>query len=43
VAGAQAAGMRGWLVATGKFAPEAIGATGVTPDRVLASVAHLPD
>jgi phospholysine phosphohistidine inorganic pyrophosphate phosphatase len=43
VAGAQAAGMRGWLVATGKFPPEAIGGTGVTPDRVLASVAHLPD
>ncbi len=43
VAGAQAAGMQGWLVATGKFAPEALGETGIAPDRVLASVAHLPE
>ena len=42
VAGAQGAGMQGWLVATGKFSPGALGGTGITPDRVLASVAHLP-
>ena len=42
VGGAQAAGMQGWLVATGKFALDGLGATGITPDRVLASVAHLP-
>lgn len=42
VAGAQAAGLQGWLVTTGKFAPEALPVTGITPDRVLASVAHLP-
>jgi phospholysine phosphohistidine inorganic pyrophosphate phosphatase len=43
VAGAQAAGMQGWLVASGKFSPDALGVTGITPDRVLASVAHLPE
>ena len=42
VAGAQAAGLRGWLVRTGKFRPEALEAGGVTPDRILGSVAELP-
>ncbi len=42
VAGAQAAGLRGWLVRTGKFRLEALEAGVVTPDRVLGSVAELP-
>jgi HAD superfamily hydrolase (TIGR01458 family) len=42
VAGAQAAGLRGWLVRTGKFRVEALEAGDVTPDRVLGSVAELP-
>ncbi len=41
VQGAQAAGLRGWLVRTGKFRPEALEAGEVRPDRVLASVAEL--
>jgi len=39
VAGAQAAGLRGILVKTGKYQPEAEG----TPDLVLESVAGLPE
>jgi HAD superfamily hydrolase (TIGR01458 family) len=39
VAGAQAAGLRGILVKTGKYRPEAEG----TPDLVLESVAGLPE
>jgi phospholysine phosphohistidine inorganic pyrophosphate phosphatase len=42
VAGAQAAGLRGWLVRTGKFRPETLRTGGITPDRVLGSVADLP-
>jgi phospholysine phosphohistidine inorganic pyrophosphate phosphatase len=41
VAGAQAAGLRGWLVRTGKFRPEALERADVVPDRVLDSVAAL--
>lgn len=41
VGGAQAAGLRGWLVRTGKFRPEALAAGEVVPDRVLDSVAAL--
>jgi HAD superfamily hydrolase (TIGR01458 family) len=41
VAGAQAAGAQGWLVRTGKFRPEVLATAGITPDRVLESVAHL--
>jgi HAD superfamily hydrolase (TIGR01458 family) len=41
VAGAQAAGLRGWLVRTGKFRPETLQTGAVTPDRVLGSVAEL--
>jgi ribonucleotide monophosphatase NagD (HAD superfamily) len=41
VGGAQAAGLRGWLVRTGKFRPEALAAGEVVPDRVLDSVAGL--
>ncbi|HEX6106200.1 MAG TPA: HAD hydrolase-like protein [Gemmatimonadales bacterium] len=44
VAGAQAAGLRGWLVRTGKFRPEVLAAAEVIPDRILASVSDLaPD
>jgi HAD superfamily hydrolase (TIGR01458 family) len=41
VGGAQVAGLRGWLVRTGKFRPEALAAGEVVPDRVLDSVAAL--
>ncbi len=41
VAGAQAAGLRGWLVRTGKFRREALEAGEVVPDRILGSVAEL--
>ena len=42
VGGAQAAGMRGVLVRTGKFTPDDLD-RGVTPDAVLDSVVDLPD
>ncbi len=41
VAGAQAAGLQGWLVRTGKFRPEALAASDIVPERVLASVADV--
>ena len=41
VAGAQAAGIRGVLVKTGKYREEMVGATGVTPDLVIDSIAAL--
>lgn len=41
VQGAQRAGLEGWLVRTGKFREEALRDSGITPDRVLASVAAL--
>jgi HAD superfamily hydrolase (TIGR01458 family) len=44
VGGAQAAGMRGILVRTGKFRPEELAAAGsVRPDAVIDSLADLPD
>lgn len=42
VGGAQAAGMRGILVRTGKFRPEDLAASNVRPDAVLDSLAQLP-
>jgi len=42
VAGAQRAGCQGWLVRTGKFREEALRASGVTPDRIIDSIADLP-
>lgn len=42
VEGATRAGLRGWLVRTGKFREDAFRESGITPDRVLASVAELP-
>jgi phospholysine phosphohistidine inorganic pyrophosphate phosphatase len=41
VEGAQRAGLQGWLVRTGKFREDALRDAGITPDRVLASVAEL--
>jgi HAD superfamily hydrolase (TIGR01458 family) len=42
VAGAQAVGMRGVLVQTGKFRPNQLFSVDVVPDAVLSSVADLP-
>ena len=42
VGGAQAAGMRGVLVRTGKFRADDLGRSPVQPDAVLASIAELP-
>lgn len=41
VGGAQAAGMRGWLVETGKFSREVVEASGITPDRIIPSIAEV--
>lgn len=41
VEGAQRAGLQGWLVRTGKFRVDAFSASGIHPDRVLASIADL--
>lgn len=43
VAGAQAVGIRGVLVQTGKFRPNQLLCVDVVPDAVLSSVADLPD
>jgi phospholysine phosphohistidine inorganic pyrophosphate phosphatase len=43
VGGAQAVGMHGVLVRTGKFREEWLARSGVEPDAVLDSVADLPD
>ena len=42
VAGAQAAGMQGWFVSSGKADASALEGSGVQPDRVLGSVAEIP-
>ena len=42
VGGAQACGLHGVLVHTGKYRPELAARAGVTPDRELASIAELP-
>ena len=41
VAGAQRAGLQGWLVRTGKFRQDVLAKSGVKPDRVLGSVAEI--
>lgn len=41
VQGAQQAGCEGWLVRTGKFREEALRQSGVTPDRIIDSIADL--
>ena len=42
VQGAQRAGLQGWLVRTGKFQEDTLRTSGITPDRILASIAELP-
>lgn len=41
IAGAQQAGLQGWLVRTGKYRDEALRRSGIQPDRILDSVAAL--
>lgn len=41
VGGAQRAGLRGWLVRTGKYRDDVLAESQITPDRVLDSVADL--
>ncbi len=41
IEGAQRAGLQGWLVRTGKFREDTLRDSGITPDRVLPSVAAL--
>jgi len=43
IQGAHGAGLQAWLVRTGKFRDETYAASGIVADRVLASVAELPD
>ncbi len=42
ILGAQQAGLAAWMVRTGKFREEVLAASGITPDRTIASVAELP-
>ena len=42
VEGAQRAGLQGWLVRTGKFREDTLRTSGVSPDRILTSIAELP-
>lgn len=41
IAGAQAAGLQGWLVRTGKFRQDVLERSGVKPDRILDSAAAI--
>lgn len=41
VEGAQAAGLQGWLVRTGKYRESALRESGIRPDRILDSIAAL--
>jgi HAD superfamily hydrolase (TIGR01458 family) len=41
VAGAQRAGLQGWLVRTGKYQESVLKDSGIRPDRILASAAEL--
>jgi HAD superfamily hydrolase (TIGR01458 family) len=43
VAGAQACGLKAVLVRTGKFRPDAVERSRVTPDGIVSSIAHLPE
>jgi len=42
VAGAQQAGLEGWLVRTGKYRESVLQESGITPNRILDSIAALP-
>jgi len=41
IRGAQEAGLAGWLVRTGKYRADALRESGITPDRILSSVAEV--
>ena len=41
VDGARRAGLQGWLVRTGKFEPTVLARSGITPDRVVDSIADV--
>jgi HAD superfamily hydrolase (TIGR01458 family) len=43
VEGAQRAGLSAWMVRTGKFRDDVVNASGIQPDRIIGSVAELPD
>jgi ribonucleotide monophosphatase NagD (HAD superfamily) len=42
IGGAQAIGIRGFMVRTGKFRADEVEASPIVPDRVIDSVASLP-
>jgi HAD superfamily hydrolase (TIGR01458 family) len=42
IAGAQACGLKTVLVRTGKFRPDTVERSGVEPDAIVSSIAHLP-
>lgn len=42
VEGAQQAGLTAWMVRTGKYREDVVAASGITPDRIIDSVAELP-
>jgi HAD superfamily hydrolase (TIGR01458 family) len=42
VEGAQKAGLSAWMVRTGKYRDDVVAASGITPDRIIGSVAELP-
>ena len=42
IEGAQRAGLTAWLVRTGKFRDDVLAGSGITPDRIVSSVAELP-
>jgi ribonucleotide monophosphatase NagD (HAD superfamily) len=41
VQGAQRAGLQGWLVRTGKYREAVLHESGISPDRILDSIAAL--
>ena len=43
LAGGQAVGLRTVLVRTGKFRPDELDHTSVSPDGIVSSIAQLPD
>ena len=42
IEGAQRAGLTAWMVRTGKFREDVVAKSGITPDRIINSVADLP-
>ena len=42
IAGAQSLGLRTVLVRTGKFRPDVVEASGILPDGIVSSIAHVP-